>query len=146
MNNQLDLQQNNSEKLERGISQLSEGYNAWSEGLGTYSVQSVYAIIGANWAVHSGANKILLNPYSKWSMAICVSFIIFNIFFVGLISEMHYYRLNKAIKNSEWWLKQFRENKDWPYTLKIERCGLTLRIVKVFAPITAGFLFLLSII
>jgi hypothetical protein len=80
-------------------------------------------------------------------MAICVSFIMFNIFFVGLITEMHYYRLNKAIKNSEWWLKEFKgQNKDWPYTWKIEICSLLLRIVKIFAPITAGLFFLMSIV
>jgi hypothetical protein len=147
MNKDPNQQQNISKKLKEGISQLTDAYNAWSGGLGTYSVQSVYAIIGANWAVHSRAEKILSNPYSKWSMAICISFIMFNIFFVGLITEMHYYRLDKAIKKPKWWLKESKEqNKDWPYTWKIEICSLLLRIVKVIAPFTAGFLFLKSII
>jgi hypothetical protein len=71
----------------------------------------------------------------------------FNIFFVGMITEMHYFRLNKAIKSSDWWLSEFKsKNKDWPYTKTIERSCFILRIVKVIAPFTAGLLFILSII
>jgi X-X-X-Leu-X-X-Gly heptad repeat protein len=41
MDKEPNLQKNNLKKLKDGITELADAYNAWSAGLGTYSVQSV---------------------------------------------------------------------------------------------------------
>jgi len=147
MNQELGINENKNKSPEGGKNTLVEAYNAWSAGLGSYSVQAAYAIIAANWAVHAKTESILLNCYSTWSMGICVGFISVNILLVWFITELHNCRINKAMTSPEWWQREYdkRAKTRWPYTWAIETLSLWLRIIKGFAPISAGLFFILSL-
>lgn len=139
--------------------EIFDSYNAWSAGLGTYSVQAVYALIAANWAVHTNASGILGNVFAKFSIIVAVVFLGLNILATGLISRL----CNKRVEHSEdcdRWDREFKETQDipegttgkrkkelkaWPYTSLIQNVGSFIRILKIWAPVLAGVLFILSL-
>ena len=127
--------------------ELTDAYNDWSTGLGKYSVQAAYAIIAANWAVHTKPNTILSNKFATWSIGICVAFITINIFMVWRITEKHYKRLLDAEEDKDGWEKEYqnRANTKFPYTQEIEYWSKFLRQIKALAPIAAGILFVFSL-
>jgi len=147
MNQEFIVKENTDKSPEEGKKKLIERYNAWSAGLGGYSVHAAYAIIAANWAVHTKTESIIKNLFAAWSIGICVGFISINIFMVWLITELLNSRIKKAMQNVEWWQREFsrRATTKWPYTWGIETLSLLLRLIKALAPITAGLLFILSL-
>ena len=143
---QTSNQEQESITPEKGKKDLTEAFNAWTAGLAIYSVQATYAIIAANWAVHS--RQFLSNRYAMWSIGVCVGFIMVNILLVWVITEFHGYRMNKAYSDKSWWLKEYNKRAltKWPYSRKIEYTSFVLRIIKGLAPIAAGILFILSLL
>ena len=128
------------------LKKLGQDFNDWSSILTTHSVQASYAIIAANWAVHSDANAILVNCYSKWSLVI---FLGLNLLCTQLMIRMHYRQYIYAEKDSERWQKEFKETRGkrtyWPYTKNIEHLGVFMRWLKVWAPVISAFLFIISL-
>ena len=55
--------------------ELFDGFNDWCGALSSYSVQTAYAILAANWAVHGTANAILNNIPAKLSMVVVILFL-----------------------------------------------------------------------
>ncbi len=131
------------------LKKLGQDFNDWSSILTTHSMQASYAIIAANWAVHSNANAILSNCYSKWSFAIILSFLGLNLLCTQLIVRMHYRQYIYAEKDSKRWQKAFEETRGkrthWPYTKGIENLGIFMRWLKVWAPALSAFLFIVSL-
>lgn len=131
------------------LKKLGQDFNDWSSILTTHSVQASYAIIAANWAVHSNANSILANCFSKWSLVIILSFLGLNLLCTQLMIHMHYRQYLYAEKNSERWQKEFIETRGtrtyWPYTKNIEHLGIFMRWLKVWAPVISTFLFIISL-
>jgi hypothetical protein len=135
--------------IQEGTSDLLETFNAWSSGLSNYSVQATYAIIAANWAVFASADSIMKAPWALWSIGVCVLFLSINILGVGVITEMHHNRLRKALHEHKWWMAEYEcrneKNSEWPYTVATETWSLRLRLLKIVAPLIAGFLFIIAI-
>jgi len=142
--------QNNNGEMKEGQEKLLDDFNIWSAGLSKHSVQAIYAIIAANWATHVNPNNPLLeNSLATWSMAFCIAFIIVNILITGKITKLHKARWREAENNTESWIRDFHnrndENSEWPFTKKIDNYGIALHCVRVFAPLIAGSLFLISL-
>ncbi len=145
MNNFSDPE-GSTRSTEDGIKELQSGYSAWSASLANYSVEATYAVIVANWAVHS--RTVLNNGCALLSIIICIVFLAFNILLVWIITELHCSRLNKALSSHAWWIEQHKMRKytRWPYTQGIESTAFFLRIVKGLVPVLAGTFFILSVL
>ncbi len=132
-----------------GLKKLGQAFDDWASILTTHSVQASYAIIAANWAVHSNANAILANCYSKWSLVVILSFLGLNLLCTQLMIRMHYQQYLYAEKDSKRWQKEFEETRGkrayWPYTKGIEHLGIFMRWLKVWAPVISTFLFIVSL-
>ena len=79
-------------------------------------------------------------------MAVAAAFLAINLLATGLMTLLHYKRILYAAEDQERWKKEYDEGmRYWPYTKNIEYLGFLLRVVKVLAPFTAAFLFVLSL-
>lgn len=132
--------------------EVYEGFNAWSAGISTYSVQTSYAIIAANWAVHqgtSGISGILDNQCAKGSMVLSIGLLGLNLLGTGLMTWFYGRRISYINKNKDQWEKEYIESEkkksSWPYNRKIEWLELAMRIMKTGMPIGAGGLFIISL-
>lgn len=139
-----------SEVMENGQKELLDAFNIWSDGLSRHSVQAVYAIIAANWATHVKPNNpILTDKLAVWSMAFCIAFIIVNIIITGILTKLHKDQWQEAEDNTESWIRDFHQrndkNSEWPFTKKIECYGTILHYLRIFVPLVAGSLFLISL-
>lgn len=133
---------------ETAISQLNVDFNDWSAILSHNSVNASYAIIAANWAVHGSSGNIIGNNAAKWSIGIAISFLGVNLLASFLMSKMHYDQFLYAEQNTERWESEWRNSKKqrhWPYTKGIEVLGVTIRRIKVIAPIASCLLFIASL-
>lgn len=129
--------------------ELFEGFNKWCSVLSSHSLQAAYAIIAANWVVHGNANAILDNIFAKLSMAITIGFLGLNLLGARWMTVLYKKRCEYANENKEQWEKEFEEaaqvTSSWPYTKLIENLGFWLRLLKAWAPVIAGILFILSL-
>ena len=129
-----------------GTKEVQDAFNAWCEILTAHSLQASYAIIAANWAVHRGLDAILGNAWAKWSMAVVVAFLGFNLLATGWMAYLHYRQMLYAGDDSQRWEREYQQElRYWPYTKKIENLGCILRVVKVVAPCAAAVLFVISL-
>lgn len=128
---------------------LSSDYNAWSELLTRRSVEISFALIGANWAVHGTADKILENDASKWSLILIMSFLGLNLLATKWMAWLLVRRFRYGEKNAERWKCEYNKTKGkvdpWPYTRAIERLASSLQNLKIWAPILSAVLFIASL-
>jgi hypothetical protein len=129
--------------------ELFEGFNDWSGAVSTYGIQTAYAVIAANWAVYGNAQTILNNPWAKASMAIIIGFLGVNLLCIGLMTWLYGKRCTYANENNKRWQEEYeRENRrssSWPYTTFIERLGDFMRLLKVWAPVIGGVIFIIGL-
>jgi hypothetical protein len=129
--------------------ELQQAFNDWSASLTTHSVQATFAIIAANWAVHTSKDAILNNVWSKWSMLTALSFLGINLLATGIMAYMHYKRCLYADNDTDRWEKEFQASsrtKYWPYTKCIESLGHALRCLKTVLPFVAAAFFVVSLL
>ena len=150
MNSDMTSLDNTTKEEEVGKQKLEDSFNIWSAGLSRHSVQAIYAIIAANWATHvKPTNPILSDKLAVWSMAFCIAFIMVNIFITGKLTKLHKDQWQEAEDNTESWKRDFRnrndKNSEWPFTKEIECYGIALHYLRIFVPLIAGSLFLISL-
>jgi len=131
------------------VKELYDGFNDWSATVSSYGIQMAYAVIAANWAVYGGAQAILENPWAKFSVAIVISFLGLNLFCTWLMTMCYAQRCSYADKDKTRWSKEFENeytsSSAWPYTKFIEKLGDFIRLLKVWAPIVGGIVFILGL-
>jgi hypothetical protein len=129
--------------------EINDQFNDWSSGLSTHSVQAIYAIIAANWAVHSNAAEILNNGAAKWSLIIGIGFLGLNILLVSLLTWLLGKRNQYIAENLNRWKEEFGKAENiigvWPYTPFMKKLATALHILRFAAPFTAASLFIASL-
>jgi hypothetical protein len=132
-----------------GLKEVGSAFNDWSAILTSHSIQAAYAIIAANWLVHGNAQTVLGNTWSKWSLALVFIFLGLNLLATRWMIKWHYKQYMYADADPERWEKGFEKSKTeqtpWPYTKKIQNIGVWLRELKVWAPVAATILFIISL-
>jgi hypothetical protein len=122
------------------IQDLEDGYKDWSHGLSQYGIQTTYAIIAANWATYGKANAILSNRLSLLSIILCIVLLAINLFVQWNITNF-YFTLGKGVKaesiDNETYVKSWK---------RIERWGVSNRLLFTFLPIISGTLYILSVL
>ena len=88
---------------EAGKKRVAENTNRWNASLETLSVQLCYAIIAANWAVHTDTDSILDNRAATWSLAIAVTFLALNVVLVGINTQIMWKRMYDVEHDPTWW-------------------------------------------
>ena len=82
-------------------------------------------------------------------MAIIIGFLGLNLLCTRWMTLLYKERCEYANINKERWEKEFNEaataSSPWPYTKLIENLGFLLRMLKTWAPVIAGILFILSL-
>jgi len=132
---------------QEGKEELRCSYETWSAAVGSRGIQATYAIIAANWAVHSSAGKVLGNIYATISVGLCIGFLLIDLLFTELMTERIHYRWQRAEDTPDWWNREWRERatSKWPFTDGIENLALCLRYLKTYSPIMAGLFFIWSL-
>ena len=128
--------------------ELQTEFNYWGSILTSHSIQIAFAIIAANWAVHGSARVILENCWSIWSMAIVLGFLGLDLLATRLMIRLHYKQILYSEEDVERWNKEYNQAKGkryWPYTKRIENLGIIFRELKVWAPVLAAILFIISL-
>jgi hypothetical protein len=129
--------------------ELVNAFNQWSSFLTTRSIEAALGIIAVNWAVYGSTEKILSNQYAKWSLITVIVFLGLNLLGTYWMAHLSRWRCRYADENRERWNREFNEaskkGSDWPYTPLIHGVGFALRELKVWVPILAGILFLMSL-
>ncbi len=133
-----------------GIKELNEDYEGWSSMLTSYSLQISYAIIAANWAVHSSTDNLLKNGFAKGSLIIIFIFLGLNLLASAKVTKLLYQRIFFAEENSEKWSKEFEDyekgdSKHWPFSSEIHNIPDLLRHLKVWMPIVSAGFFIFSL-
>jgi hypothetical protein len=129
--------------------EINDQFNDWSSGLSSHSLQAIYAIIAANWAVHRNAADILNNGAAKWSLIIGIGFLGLNI----LLGSWLTWRLSKRNRyiseNLNRWESEFGKAEnivgDWPFTTFMKKLSTALHILRFAAPSTSAGLFIASL-
>ena len=131
-------------------SELFTSFGAWSSNLAAWSMQLAYAVIAANWAAHGNTTNILHNWAAKSSMAVAVGFLALHLLLTGWMTWRYGKRLDYADANKARWEKEFetsaKEPSPWPYTGFIEGLGTFIRLLRIWLPLAAGLLFILSLV
>lgn len=131
------------------VKELFEGFNDWSATVSTYGIHMAYAVIAANWAVYGDAQAIIGNHWAKSSISIVISFLGLNLFCTWLMTSHYYKRCVYANEDKARWSSEFEKEKtsssDWPYTKFIQRLGKFMRLLKVWAPIVGGIVFIIGL-
>lgn len=132
---------------QEGKEELRRYADEWSTAVGSLGIQATYAIIAANWAVHSNAGKVLGNMYAAISMGLCIGFLLIALLLTETMTELLRNRWQRAEDSPEWWSREWKEKATsrWPFTDGIERLARWLRYFKVCSPIVAGLFFILSL-
>jgi len=128
--------------------ELQTAFDDWCSILTSHSIQIAFAIIAANWAVHGSASGILANCWSIWSMAIVLGFLGLNLLATWFMIWLHYKQILYSEEDVERWNKEYDQAKGkryWPYTKSIENLGVIFRELKVWAPVLAAILFIISL-
>jgi hypothetical protein len=125
--------------------EINNQFNDWSSGLSSHSVQAAYAIIAANWAVHSNTDNIINNGAAKWSLIIVIGFLGLNILLASWLTWRLSKRSQYVAENLTRWDEEFGKAKNiagvWPYTPFMIKLSTALHILRFAAPsIAAGFL------
>ncbi|MBA7644511.1 hypothetical protein ES703_52255 [subsurface metagenome] len=132
-----------------GLKQISKAFDDWCAILTRHSIQAAYAIIAANWAVHGNAQTVLDNVWSKLSLASVFIFLSLNLLATRWMIKLHYKHCLYADADPQQWKKDFEDSKArqtaWPYTEKIQNLGVWLRRLKIWAPVLAAVLFIISL-
>ncbi len=134
-----------NKKAKAGIEQLQGGFNSWTKGVGKYSTETIYGILGANWAVRSKPNEILADPWAMWSVGFCVIFLIVNLLVVYTMSEILERRIEWAKEHKHAFFAE-RHNLAWPWTDCIEWVPGFRRLLCFLLPLMAAVCFLVSLI
>jgi len=125
--------------------EIYDSFNIWGAILTKHSIEATFAIIAANWAVHSNLQELLNNTAAKISLGLAIGFLGLNLFGTGIMTCLLGKRCTYADDDKERWEKEFRaaganSKSPWPYTCCIERLGSILRFLKMWMPvISAGF-------
>ncbi|OVE74484.1 hypothetical protein BVX94_00100 [bacterium B17] len=131
------------------LDRLGRDFNDWSEILTTRSIQAAYALIAANWAVHSSVDAILQNIWAKRSLVSVFVFLGLNLVLSYFITGSLYRQYYRAESNLDAWEKEYeKSNKQpsaWPYTKTSEILGAALRAIKVWMVVLATLFFLVSL-
>lgn len=131
------------------LAQLNTDFNEWCSILTSHSLQTAYAVIAANWAVHGTAHKILENSWSTWSLALVFAFLGFNLVTTRCMIWLHFRQYMHAEEDNERWKAEFKASQNkrspWPYTKSIEFLGKALRNVKLAIPLLAALFFIISL-
>jgi len=145
-NNNPEPDESEDRTPEDGRKLLVEAFDYWTGALSSFSNQAAYAIIAANWAVHSKSSFEIY--WAKWSIGLSVGLITVNILMVLIIAELHDYRKTKAYNKRGWWQQEYENRRDtrWPYTKTIERTCFWFRIIKGSVPGIAGICFIWSLL
>ena len=129
--------------------ELFDGFNKWSATVSNYGLHMAYAVIAANWAVYGDAQAILSNLWAKFSVAIVVSFLGLNLLCAWLMTWQYAKRCEYADEDKARWSREFNSeytsSSAWPYTKFIEGLGDFIRLLKAWAPIIAGIVFILGL-
>ena len=132
-----------------GLQNVGKAFEDWGATLTNHSIQAAYAIIAANWIVHGDAQTVLGNTWSKLSLVLVFIFLGLNLLATRWMIKWHYEQYLYADANPERWKKDFERSKmeqtAWPYTKRIQRLGVWLRRLKVWAPVMAAVLFIVSL-
>lgn len=92
---------------------------------------------------------MLGNTWSKLSLALVFIFLGINLLATRWMIKWHYEQHLYADANPEQWEIDFEKSKTgqtaWPYTEKIQNLGVWLRRLKVWAPVMAAVLFIVSL-
>lgn len=130
--------------------ELFESFNKWSGAVGSYGVQTAYAVIAANWAVFGTTKVIVDNCWAKYSLGVAVGFLAIHLICTDWISRLCDQRIKYANRDQKRWQKEFEDKNtpasSWPYTKKIERIRNFLRFLKVWVPVVSGGLFIGGVI
>lgn len=130
--------------------ELFEGFNDWSASISSYGMQAAYSVIAANWAVYGSANAIITNYWARTSMALVITFIGVNLFLTWRMTVQYQRRLKYADDDKDRWHNEFNHGEDassaWPYTSSIQSLGASMRLLKTWAPIGAGLIFVMGLI
>lgn len=130
--------------------ELTTGFNELSAALTTYSVYAVYAVIGANWAIHGTAQTLLSNQWAKWSMVIAIGYVAVHLTCVGCMTLLYRRRCDYADHDKKRWAREYANNaargSPWPYTHLIQRLGGTMRAFHVLGPLASGALLIVSML
>ena len=131
------------------LQKLGKDFNDWCSILTSQSIQVAYAVIAANWAVHSSKNAILENLCARYSMVTVFIFLGLNVLMTRLMSHLHFKQYLYAEENTKRWKKEFDDSRGkrtpWPYTKSIENLGEVMRITKTWLPVIGAVLFLMSL-
>ena len=129
--------------------ELHEQFNDWSAAVPKYGLQVALALIAANWAIYGGRAVILSNPLSKWSIAVAVLYLGFNLAGVWWMTRQYDKRKIYADEDVGRWKREYAASvgvtTHWPYTRAIDNFGGLMRYVHTFAPLLSGLLLLVSL-
>ena len=148
-NNETDSQSRRFSSAGDAVKELFEGFNEWSVTVSSYGIHMAYAVIAANWAVYGNAQAIIGNLWAKSSIAIVISFLGLNLFCTWLMTSLYAKRCAYADEDKTRWSSEFEREKTsssaWPYTKFIDRLGKFMRLLKVWAPIIGGIVFIIGL-
>lgn len=128
---------------------VNDYYRTWTRQLSERSFELSLGVIGVNWATFGDLNKVLMNSWSKASLAIVI--IGFGITIVGTwrIGELLRKQVDYAEENPGRWEEEFQANQGksspWPSTAEIDNTARRLRLVKTFAPVLGGACFVFAL-
>ncbi len=129
--------------------EINDQFNDWSSGLSGHSLHAIYAIIAANWAVHSNADKIINNGAAKWSLIIAIGFLALNVLLGFWLTWLLSKRNQYIAENLNRWKEEFGKAENiigvWPYTPFMKKLATALHILRFVAPFTAASLFIASL-
>ena len=129
--------------------QLIKDFNDWCEIFTSHSLQTAFALIAANWAVHGTSRTILNNTWAKWSIISILLFLAINLIIDYIMTTEHNKRYRHADDDPVRWEREYKENatdKIWPYSPCIEYSGKFLRILKLLCPVISSIFFIISVI
>jgi hypothetical protein len=129
---------------------VNSSFNNWTQALSDRSVQLSYALVAANWAVFSSANRLLANTWAVTSLAIVVAFLVLNLVITRIVAEKLRARYDYAEDNAERWEKEFAEKRGkadpWPFTSGIDAWARALRELRTWLPLLAGGAFFVAVL
>jgi hypothetical protein len=137
------------EKASDALTEVKEGYDRWTGGLGSRAVEASFGVLAANWIVFGSARALLENGFAKWSVGVIVVFLGANLLLTALMAKLYGDRCDYADADKERWQSEFaiaaRKGNSWPYTPTMDRLGDFLRYMRTWAPVIGGALFLLGL-
>ena len=131
------------------VKAVRDDYLYWTAKLTDSSFSLSAAVIGANWAVFGAVDRILKNPWSKWSVIVVLIGLGIGLFGAKKMSELHRERMEYAEADPVRWQKEFKETlgqiNSWPFSDWIETLGRGLRECRTWLPLVGGILFLIAL-